>query len=199
MTTLHVEHDRWERNGEFGWSTTKPQIFRNSHGSFTLEESETVLQEDGTTTENSTRSEAIMTIFHNGIRISSENIVLIPVEDENPTRRRMKNPPLSHGSFNMLHVPPRGVQELTLQYKLRPHGNKKMSYLSYLDVGTFLHNDQPCSCGFERDIEFNTIFRRNLEHILCLCLIKNVPDSKSGPRIPFDNTFASGSTPAGDL
>jgi len=178
VTTLHVEDDRWERNGEFDWLTTKPQIFRNLNGSFTLEESEAVLQRDGTTTENSTRSEAVMAIFHNGIRISSENIVLIPVEDESPARRGMKNLPLSQESFDMLYVPPYGVQELILQYKLRPHRNKEMSYLSYLDVGTFLHNDQPGSCGFGRDIEFNTIFRRNLEHILCLCLVKNVPDSK---------------------
>jgi len=130
-----------------------------------------------------------MAIFHNGIRISSENVVLIPVEDENPARRGMKNLPLSQESFNTLYVPPYGVQELILQYKLRPHRNKKMSCLSYLDVGTFLHNDQPGSCDSERDI------RRNPEHILCLCLVKNVPDSKSGPRIPFDTTFASGSTP----
>lgn len=128
------------------------------------------MQRDGTTNENSTRSEAVMAIFHCGIRISSENIVLIPVEDENPARRGMKNLPLSQESFNMLYVPPHGVQELILQYRLRPHRNKEMSYLSYLDVGTFLHNDQPGSCGFERDMEFNTIFRRNLEHILCLCL-----------------------------
>jgi len=153
------------------------------NGSFTLEESEAVLQRDGTTNENSTRSEAVMAIFHCGIRISSENIVLIPVEDENPARRGMKNLPLSQESFSMLYVPPHGVQELILQYRLRPHRNKEMSYLSYLDVGTFLHNDQPGSCGFERDIEFNTIFRRNLEHILCLCLVKNIPDSKSGSRI----------------
>jgi len=56
VTTLHVEDDRWERNGEFDWSTTKPQIFRNLNGCFTLEESDAVLQRDGTTTENRTRN-----------------------------------------------------------------------------------------------------------------------------------------------
>lgn len=201
VTTLHVEDDRWERNGEFDWSASKPQIIRGLNDSFTLEENKTILQQDGTTAENSTRSKAVLAIFHNAIPIRSENIVLIPVEDENMAYRGtgMKNIPLSQESLDMLCVPPHGVQELVVQYKLRPHHNKDMLSLRYHDVGTFLHNDQHGSCGFEDDIEFNTIFRRKLEHILCLCLVKNLSNSKGGPRIPFDTTFASGSTPAGDL
>lgn len=140
-----------------------------------------------------------MAIFHCGIRISSENIVLIPVEDENPARRGMKNLPLSQESFNMLYVPPHGVQELILQYRLRPHRNKEMSYLSYLDVDTFLHNDQPGSCGFERDMGIQHHLQTKPRTHFMPMLVKNVPDSKSGSRIPFKTTFASGSAPAGDL
>lgn len=199
MTTLQVEDDRWERNGDFDWSNSKPQIIRKVNDSFNLEEKETIVQQHDTAAENSTWSEAVMAVFHNGIRIDFENIVLIPVEDRISPRRDLKTLPLSQKPSNIFHFPPHGVQELVVQYKIQPHRNKRMSHLSYLDVGTFLHNDQHCSCGSKDDIEFNIVFRRKLEHILCLCLVRNVPDLKSGPHIPFDTTFALGSTPAGDL
>ena len=205
VTTLHVEGDRWEMNGDFDGSASKPQITRDANGFFVLEEDKTVLQHDDTTTRNVTRSEAVMAVFHNGVRISSENIISMPVKDENWARRgtAINNLPFNQKTRNVLCVPAQGIQELVVQYKLRPHHDHKLPRLDYLDVGTFLYGDQDkdwdCKNDKKIDKGFNAIFGRHLEHILCLCLIKNIPSSKSGPRVPFDTSLAAGSTPVGDL
>ena len=201
VTTLHVEDDRWEMNEDFDWSAPKPQVVSDLKGYFTLGENKGVLHQDHTTTDDDMRSEAILTVFHNGVRISSEDIVLIPVEHETlPSRGKGMNDLLTNRKRpNILCVPPHGVQELLVQYKLRFDHKNEMPFLDYLDVGTFLLRDQHYFWSFKDDSEFNTIFRRQLEHILCLCLVNVIPHSKSGPRVPFDTTLASGSTPAGDL
>ncbi len=100
---------------------------------------------------------------------------------------------------NILCVPSHEAQELLVQYKLRFDHKSEITCVDYLDAGTFLHRDQHYLWSFKDDDKLNTIFRRQLEHILCLCIVKIIPDSKSGPRVPFDTALASGSTPAGDL
>lgn len=82
VTTLHIENDRWEMNEDFDWLTSKPQVVRGLNGYFTLGENKGVLHQDHSTTNDDMRSEVILTVFHNGVRVNSENIVLIPVEHE---------------------------------------------------------------------------------------------------------------------
>ena len=201
VTTLHIEDNVWEMTDDFDWTASKPQIVRDLNGFYILGENKSVMHQDGTRTKYSGNSEAIMAVFHNGVRLGAENVRLIPIEDEAPVAQRKpsENLLLNQNFPSVLCIPPHGIEEVVVQYILRSHIDNELPYLDYFDVGTFLRNEQYCVWSFKEESVFNNIFRRQLEHILCLCLVKVVPSSNSGPRIPFDTTLASGSTPVGDL
>ena len=201
VSTLHIEDNKWEMTSDFDWSAAKPRVERDGNGFFTLGENAPALSKGDTIAKSISRSEAGIALFHNGIHISSENIVLIPIKDEISARREsgMRSLPFDQMFPNVLSIPAHGVQELVVQYELRSHRHNQSSPFRYLDIGTFLHGDQHGHWRFQDDTKFNTILRRQLEHILCVCLVKTVPNSKSGPRVPFDTMLASGSTPASDL
>ena len=159
------------------------------------------MQQDGTTIKYNMWSEAIMAIFQNGVRIGSENIILIPIADEilASQRRTSQNLLLNQKCPSVLCFSPHETQELVVQYKMRSHHVNELPCLDYLDLGTFFCSDQHCVWSFREDNKFNNVFGRQLEHILCICLVKVVTSSKNRPRILFDTTLTSGSITVGDL
>ena len=154
-----------------------------------------------------TRGEAVIAVFHNDDLLKPENAFQIPVgsndsdgdtEESDDEQKPGNN--ASSAPSNLLDVASCGIQKLVVQYNLQPYGcqDSKVSLLQ--ETGTFLKSEGCGNWSFVKDDEFNPVFRRHLEYILCLCLIKDGPKLER-QYVPFINdiTFESGSTPMNDL
>ena len=200
VTTLHIEDDRWEMNEVLGQPATKPQIMQDLDGHFVLGEERLAPKLNDDSTKKSVTSEALIALFRNGNSISPNNIVLRPVEEnkspyqETPSTTILPTP----RTPDIISIQPHGVQEVDVQYMLRPYGDNSRS-VRYFDVGIFLASEQHGIWNFINNNDINTILLRHLEHILCTCIVPIALNSKSGPRIPFDTALASGSSPSSDL
>lgn len=145
----------------------------------------------------------MIAVFHDGTLVYSD--VNFPISfphnhedgDDEPEqdRKRPLNPSKS------LHVKAKGVKRLVVQYKLQSYGSHDSQVLDYTDVDTLLKGDRFGNWSFQQNEKYNPIFRRHLEHILCVCLVKIVPNSDQQQRFAFisDLTFESGSAPLNDL
>lgn len=100
-----------------------------------------------------------------------------------------------------VHIEPKGVHKLEIQYQLRSYGASEAPILIHLDLDLYLSQDRLWNWSFKKDDAFNPIFRRHLEHILCLSALNISPTSSQECRIPFvnDPTLESGSTLHNDL
>ena len=154
-----------------------------------------------------TRGEAVIAVFHNDELLKPENAFQIPIgsndsdsdTEESDDEQKLGNNASSAPS-NLLDVASCGVQKLVVQYNLQPYGCQDSKVSLFQETGAFLKSEGCGNWSFVKDDDFNPVFRRHLEYILCLCLIKD------GPRlerqyVPFINdiTFESGSTPMNDL
>ena len=101
----------------------------------------------------------------------------------------------------MLRIKPKGAEKLVVQYKLQIHGSQDSTVLEDLSADMILKGNHSRIWFLEQTDILNSIFRRHLEHILCVCLVNILPKSDRQRRVAFINdfTFESGSTPVNDL
>lgn len=177
---------------------------RNTSGSFHLAEGELrKTQELSPEDDEHARGEAVIAVFHNDELVLQDGTLPISVPDDDESSRiegeQERRQTLD--SSTLLQVKPRGVEKLALQYKLQSRESQDTQILQYLDVDKLLKGDRIWNWSFEQDHKFNPIFRRHLEHILCVCLVNVMPI----PHPPFqyafisDFTFESGSSALNDL
>lgn len=154
------------------------------------------------------RNEAVIRIFQNGTLVIPEDTFPISIprtfpfdsnEDSDHESEQAGKPPPNPPK--PLQIKPKGAETLVLQYKLQPHGIQDPRGLEYLNADRILEVEPSRNWTFKQNDTFNPIFRRHLEHILCVCLVKIVPISDQQHRFAFINdfTFESGSEPENDL
>ena len=155
-----------------------------------------------------TRGQALIALFHNDELVAPENAFQTPIranfddsdgEESDDEENAGKN--ASTGFSEPLHVVPYGVQKLVVQYSLQPYDkfkDKDSRVFHPRDIDALLKREESGNWSFAQYDDFNPIFRRHLEHILCICL---VPSSEQQHHVPFVNdiTFESGSMPMNDL
>lgn len=171
-------------------------------------------QQDGDAVLNVVKGGTGFAVFHNGGLLKLDRTASIPIrlpwdpdsdgEDSGDSEDDIKSKSdqtAPSPSFGVLQVASKGVQKLVLQYKVQSHSIGQPRSLHCSDVKTFLKSDQSRSWCFKDDLTCNSIFRRYLEHILCLCLVDVMPDPGKEHCIPFMNdvTLEKASTPLGDL
>ena len=171
-------------------------------------------QQDGDAVPNVVNGEAVFAVFHNGEILKLDPTASVPIRlpweadsngkdsgDPDEDKKGNFDETVPSPSSGVLHVAAKGVQRLVLQYQVQSHSIEQPRSLQCLDLKTFLKSDQSRNWSFKEDHKFNSIFRRYLEHILCLCLVDVMPDAGKERRIPFINdvTLESASTPLGDL
>ena len=213
-TTLRVRDGRWA-----------PSDMRSVHrpkasGHYSIIEGEDKgssdgsLQQEDDNVKNATRGEAVITVFHGSELLELDRTACVPIssyyspsrddEDSDDLYNDTQNtsdrtiPSVSSG---VLPIASKGVEKLVLQYRLQSHSGEKPRSPKCQDVETFLKRDQSRNWSFKEDHKLNSVFRRYLEHILCLCLVHVTPHPGGECRIPFMNdvTLEFGSTPLGDL
>ena len=211
VNTLHVDGTGWVgANDE--WSDEIHNLPHTSHAFHVAEklwdETTDATQHGSDGAKLSTRGEAIIAVLHNDELLAPENAVQIPVwrndsdsdggesDDEQKSGKQV-----SSASSSLLNVAPSGVQKLVMQYSLRPYGVEDSRVLLPQETGTLMKSERSGNWSFVKDDDFNPIYRRHLEYILCLCLISDRPRPEEQSRNPFINdiTFESGSTPMNDL
>ena len=149
------------------------------------------------------RGEAVIAVFHNDKLVLQDRAFPISVPDGDngsDTEGEQDGRHLLDSSI-LLQVKPGRVEKLTLQYKLQSRESQETQILQYLDVDELLKDDRIGNWSFRQEHKFNPIFRRHLEHILCVCLVNVVPNSDQKLRYAFmsDFTFESGSSALNDL
>lgn len=211
VNTLHVDGTGWVgANDELS-----DEIHNLPHTSHAFHVAEKLWDEAPDATQHgsdgaklSTRGEAVIAVLHNDELLAPENVVQIPVwrndsdsdggesDDEQKSGKQV-----SSASSSLLNVAPSGVQKLVVHYSLRPYGVEDSRALLPQETGTLLKSERSGNWSFVKDDDFNPIYRRHLEYILCLCLISDRPSPEEQSRNPFINdiTFESGSTPMNDL
>lgn len=218
VKTLRIAHGRWALPDEYDNLEPLPQP--NASGSYNIVEKDherssyEPLQQDDDAVTNVVKGEAAITIFHNGELLDLDGKASVPIrnpyfpdiDDEDSDNRNSdaqsrSDNTVPSASSGLLQVASNGFQKLVLQYELQPHSGAESRSPRCLDVETFLKSDQSRNWSFKEDHKFNPIFRRYLEHILCLCLVDITPDPGKERRIPFMNdvTMELESTPLGDL
>ena len=182
--TLNPEGGGWKWDVGFPLSQIMfPEKHSGSHSTENMEPA----AKDGIEARKANRGYITISVFHNDEKVPFDSI------SEDLTYALSSNP---------LQLLPMDVQCLDVQYSdLGPYQSDKSRKPEPLDIIKFLKDDQAGKWCFSQDDEFNPMFRRHLEHILCLCLVNIDVDSDDGPHTPFltDITHESGSTPADDL
>ena len=169
------------------------------------------VQNDSEIPKITTRGQAVIALFHNDELTAPEHTFQAPVnanlydsDDEESNDEVTTGEPSSTAFSEPLHIVPHGVQKLVLQYRLQPYDefNDQDSEIPHpRDIDTLVKREKSENWSFVQDDVFNSIFRRHLEHILCLCVVNEGPDSEQQHHISFINdiTFESGSMPINDL
>ena len=221
VRTLRVAHGQWAPSDEYDLNDEiEPRLRPNASGLYNIVEKgherspHEPYQQDGDAVPNVVKGEAVFAVFHNGELLKLDRTASVPIrlpwdpdsdsEDSGDPDDDIKNrsaQTVPSPSSGVVQVASGGVQKLVLQYKVQSHSIEQHRSLQILDVETFLKSDQSKNWSFKEDHKFNSIFRRYLEHILCLCLIDVMPNPGKERRIPFMNdvTLESASTPLSDL
>ena len=169
------------------------------------------VQHDSEIPKITTRGQAVIALFLNDELVAPENAFQAPIranvhdsdgEESDDELNPGKNTPAAFSE--PLHVLPYSVQKLVVQYMLQPYdeSNDQDSDISDpRDINALVKREESKNWSFVQDDDFNPIFRRHLEHILCLCVVHESPNSEQQHHVPFINdiTFESGSTPINDL
>ncbi len=222
VRTLRVARGQWASLDEYDILPDEPgePLPRpNASGLYKLVEgkdgiSNEPLQQDVDAVTNMLKGEALIAVFHNGELLKLDEKASVPINDPyasdsddgdggSPDGDSQSNldQTIPSASSGVLMVACKGIQKLSLQYELQCHTGAGSRSPEYLDAEIFLKSDQSSNWSFKEDHEFNPIFKRYLEHILCLCMVDVKPDSSKERRIPFlnDVTLERESTPLGDL
>ena len=169
------------------------------------------VQHDSKIPKITTRGQAVVALFHNDKLVAPENVFQAPIsvnaydsDGEESNDEVTSGEPTSSAFSEPLHVVPYGVQKLVVQYRLQPYdefNDEDSGILRPRDVDTLVKRENSGNWSFVQNDDFNPIFRRHLEHILCLCVVNEGRDSEQQHHISFINdiTFESGSTPIIDL
>ena len=211
VNTLHVGDTGWV-GADDEWSDEIDSLPYTTHSFQVVEklrdETSNTALHGSDTAKIVTRGEAAITVFLNDELLAPKKAFQILVQrndsdsdsGENDVEQKTGNN-LSSASTNMLNVASCGVQKIVVQYSLRRYGDEDSRSLVPQATDTLLMNEVSGNWSFAKDDDFNPIFRRHLEYILCLCLISDRPISEEQCRIPFINdiTFESSSTPTNDL
>lgn len=210
IRTLRVAHGRWTpSDASYDLEGSVPPLQPNASGLYNIVEREHKTTRNDAVPDG-VKGEAVFAVIHNGKTLVLDRTASIPIslpwdpdsgrnsDDDVKSKSDQTIPSASSG---FLEVAPQAVQKLVVQYKLQSHDIEQPWSLQSLNVESFLKSDQSRSWSFQKDHEFNPIFRRHLEHILCLCLVDVMPDLGKERRVPFMNdiTLESASTPLGDL
>ena len=208
VNTLHVEGTQWVgANNE--WSDEMRNL---PHATYAFHAAEKLSGETAEATRDdariTTRGEAMIAVFHNDHILAPENAFQIPVwrNDSESDGGESDDEQIIGNKFSsvssaLLDVDSCGVQKLVVQYKLQPYGAEESRVLVPQEIDTLLKSERSRNWSFVKGDEFDPIFRRHLEYILCLCIIHERPRLEEPCRIPFINdiTFESGSTTMNDL
>ena len=169
------------------------------------------VQHDSEIPKITTRGQAVIALFHNDELVAPEYAFQAPVsanpydsDSEESSDEATTGEPTSTAFSKPLHIVPYGLQKLVVQYGLQPYddfNDPNSEILHPRDVDTLVKREKSSNWSFVQDDDFNSIFRRHLEHILCLCVVNEGPDSEQQHHISFINdiTFESGSMPINDL
>ena len=169
------------------------------------------VQHDSEIPKITTRGQAVIALFHNDELVTPEYAFQAPIsanaydsDGEESNDEVTTGEPTSTAFSEPLHVVPNGVQKLVVQYRLQPYdelNDQDSEILHPQDVDTLVKREKSGNWSFVQDDDFNSIFRRHLEHILCLCVVNEGPDSEQQHHISFINdiTFESESMPINDL
>lgn len=217
VKTLRVAHGRWTPSDDaYDLDESEPPLQPNASGLYAIVETEhersldEPLQQHGDAVPDVVKGRAVFAVFHNSELLKLDRTASVPIrlpwdpdsggglDDDLKSKSDQTVPSASSG---VLQVASKGVQKLVVQYKVQSHDTEQPRSLQCLNVETFLKSGQSRSWSFKEDHEFNSIFRRYLEHIMCLCLVDVKLDPGKERRIPFMNdiTLESASTPLGDL
>ena len=211
VNTLHVDGAEWVgANDE--WSDEIRNLPHTIHAFHVAEklwdESPDATQHGSDSAKSSTRGEAVIAILHNDELLAHENAFQIPIwrndsdsDDGESDDEQKSEKQISSASSSLLNVASSGVQKLVVQYNLGPYGVEDSQVLLPQETGTLLRSEISRNWSFVKDDDFNPIYRRHLEYILCLCVISDRQRPEEQCRNPFINdiTFESESTPMNDL
>lgn len=218
VETMRLESGQWVSYGLY--SAGEAPLPANSSGQYEIAEAELERSPDepsqqGVNAEsNAVKGVAVIAVFHNGKLLELDGTASVPIrsyfapdidgEDSDAasySTQSKSDQNVPSASSGVLQIASKGVQKLTLQYKLQSQSEEQPRSPKYLDAEAFLKSDQSTSWSFKEDHIFNSIFRRHLEHILCLCLVDIPPDPGEERRIPFMNdvTLEVNSMPLSDL
>ena len=169
------------------------------------------VQHDSEIPKITTRGQAVVALFHNDELVAPEHVFQAPIsansydsDGEESNDELKTGEPASSAFSEPLHIVPYGVQKLVVQYRLQPYNefnDQDSEILRPPDVDILVKRENSGNWSFVQDDDLNSIFRRHLEHILCLCVFDEGPDSEQQHHISFINdiTFASESMPINDL
>ena len=158
-----------------------------------------------------TRGQAVIALFHNDELVAPENAFQAPIHtNTHDSDSEESDDEVNAGKSNSaafsepLDVVPNGVQKLVVQYRVQPYdefNEQDSEILHPRDINALVKREESENWSFVQDDDFNPIFRRHLEHILCLCVVNESPSSEQQQLVPFINdiTFRLGSTPINDL
>ena len=169
------------------------------------------VQHDSEIPKITTRGQAVIALYHNDELVAPENAFQAPIRanvhdsDGDESDDEVNAGKNTSAAFSEpLHVVPYDVQKLVVQYRLQPYdefNDQDSEVLHPRDINALVKREESENWSFVQDDEFNPIFRRHLEHILCLCVVNESPDAEQQHHVPFINdiTFGSGSKPINDL
>ena len=158
-----------------------------------------------------TQGQAIIALFHNNEVVAPESVFQAPAsanvhdsDDEESNDEVNTGEPTSTAFSEPLHIVPHGEIKLVVQYRLQPYdefNDQDSGNLHPRDVDTLVKREKAENWSFAQGDDFNSIFRRHLEHILCLCVVNEGPNSGKEHYVSFINdiTFESESRPINDL
>ena len=199
VSTLRVTQGQWTMSDSL--HSMEPL---NAKGCYRIAEGpQETSQQDNHPATDAVKGEARIAIFHNGELLKLDDHASVPIRDDEPDGDLQSKPDhtVLSAPSGILQVPSKGIHKLVLQCELQSHSGEDSWNPKYLNVENFLKGEMSKSWSFKEHHELNPIFRRYLEHILCLCLV-NIPlDPGEERRVPFMNdvTLESASTPLGDL
>ena len=200
VSTLRLTQGRWTSSNSL--HVMEPLTKRGCYR--IAENPPEILQQDHDPATDAVKGEARIAVFHNGELLKLADHVSIPIRDDNQldgdvqSKSDHTDPSAPSGT---LQVASKAIHKLVLQCELQSHSREDSWNPKYLNVESFLKSEKSKSWSFNEHHELNPIFRRHLEHILCLCLVNIPPDPGEERRVPFINdvTLESESTPLGDL
>ena len=177
----------------------------NARGCYRIaEDPNETRQQDHHPATDAVKGEARIAIFHNAELFTLGDHASVPIRDDDEPDGDVQSKPdptVLSALSGTLQVASKGIHKLVLQCELQSHSGEDSWNPKYLHAESFLKSEMSKSWSFKEHHELNPIFRRYLEHILCLCLVNVAPDSGEEPRVAFINdvTLESNSTPLSDL